>query len=60
MSNVKILHGKSKKEIVELLEKSMSSHGAKLFTGERVMHCDIITGKRSYKIGLVEEYGGDD
>jgi len=56
LSNVKILHGKCEKDIVELLEKNMGEHGPKLFTGERVMHCDPVK-KREHKIGLVEKYG---
>ncbi len=55
VSNVKILHGKGKKDIVELLEKSMGSHGPKLFTGESIIHVDNVS-YRKYKMGSVQNY----
>jgi hypothetical protein len=56
LSKVKVLHGKMAD--IDSIEKSMTAEGPKLFTGEKVIHCDYVR-KKTYKMGLVEKCGHD-
>lgn len=54
MSKVKVIHGKI--DDIGPVERSMAVDGPKLFTGEKIIHCDRI-GRKKYKMGLVEKRG---
>lgn len=54
MDKVKVLHGKYKD--IEKVERCFMKEGFKIFTGEKVVHCDKISRKK-YEMGLVEICG---
>lgn len=56
MSSVKVIHGKVKD--VDPVERILIGDHPKLFTGEKVIHCDRI-GRKKYKMGLTEKCGHD-